>query len=407
MLVGADDRTDAVVLSGGGAKGAYEIGVLQALFAGASPATGFRPLEVEVYTGTSVGAYNASFLVAQGTLPSLAAVDALARIWRQVFANTPESCGNGVFRVRGAPLQLGDAGCLLHPLQELADLGRDALYFATYAVTRGSEFLRSDAPLLERALQTIDISAFVSPQPLYENTRRTIDLQALGASPRTLTVIASNWALATVRHFQKEEIAVSVGIPAILASAAIPGLFPPVLIDGVPFVDGGVLMNTPLKPAIADGAGVLHIIYLDPCLLDIPFPEYPDTLDTVYRLWAIQQAEAFRKDTATVAAINREIEAHERIDESGRLRRDLAALLPISRVLQRQAAGRPYRPLTVHNYRPSTDLGGALGLLDFRLDNIDKLIAMGYDETVNHDCREAGCVLPDHSPSDYRTAAAA
>jgi predicted acylesterase/phospholipase RssA len=215
---------EAVVLSGGGAKGAYEVGVLQALIAGQSPATGYRPLEPAIYTGTSVGAYNVSFLAAKGGLPATA---------------------------------------------------------------------------------------------------------------------------------------------AIVASASIPGIFPPVPIDGVLFVDGGVLMNTPLKPAIRDGADVLHVVYLDPCLLDVPFPRYPNTLDTFYRLYAIQQAKAFRRDTATVAAFN-----------------------------LKAAADGSYRLLTVHNYRPQTDLGGALGLLDFRQEVVDSLIAQGYQDAVNHDCTQSQCVFP-------------
>ena len=43
-------------------------------------------------------------------------------------------------------------------------------------------------------------------------------------------------------------------IEAILASAAIPGIFPPVHIDGSDFIDGGIVDNTPISQAIAAGA---------------------------------------------------------------------------------------------------------------------------------------------------------
>lgn len=400
MLAPGDSRTDALVLSGGGAKGAYEIGVMKALFEGASPATGYRPLEVEVYTGTSVGAYNASFLVSRSTLPSLDGLAELERIWLQRFANTPTSCGSGVVRLRSLPLQLGDPGCLLRPFEDARHLAGDAIFWAGYAVTRGTEFLTSDAPLRTRVLDTIDLSALLDPRPLYETVDATIDLAGLRASRRTLTILASNWLFGTVRLFDRMEIADRVGTRAILASTAIPGILPPVVIDGVPFVDGGALMNTPLRPAIRDGADVLHVIYLDPCIVNVPFPRYPATLDTFYRMWAIQQAQAFREDIRTVHRINVELEHLGRLGLGSGQRAPAAHLLPFSRVLQRRAEGRDYRPLVVHSYRPRTDLGGAEGLLDFRQDVLERLIATGYQDAVQHDCRAAGCVLTRLGPAD-------
>ena len=95
---------DDVVLTGGGAKGAYEIGILNALFAGRSPSTGFQPVVVEVFAGTSVGANNTAFLVSQATVPPALAVADLEDIWRRRIANTDLSCGSGVFRLRAGPL---------------------------------------------------------------------------------------------------------------------------------------------------------------------------------------------------------------------------------------------------------------------------------------------------------------
>jgi len=50
----------AAILSGGGATGAFEVGVLKALIKGMSPATGNQPLSFDIVTGTSVGAFNAA-----------------------------------------------------------------------------------------------------------------------------------------------------------------------------------------------------------------------------------------------------------------------------------------------------------------------------------------------------------
>ena len=53
-----------------------------------------------------------------------------------------------------------------------------------------------------------------------------------------------------------------------------------------------------------------------------------------------------------------------------------------------------YRPLAVHRYRPTTDLGGAETFLDFSLPTIDRMMRQGYEDALSHDCRDAQCVLP-------------
>ena len=56
-------KKTALVLSGGGATGAYEVGVIKALVAGRSPSTGFQPLEPDAFLGNSIGCFNATMLV--------------------------------------------------------------------------------------------------------------------------------------------------------------------------------------------------------------------------------------------------------------------------------------------------------------------------------------------------------
>lgn len=55
--------------------------------------------------------------------------------------------------------------------------------------------------------------------------------------------------------------------PALLASAAIPGVFPPVEIDGVIYVDGGVAANVPVRQAIAFGAKSAIVLNANPATL--------------------------------------------------------------------------------------------------------------------------------------------
>src|SRR5262252_5790761 len=89
----------AVILSGGGANGAYEIGVMKALFAGLSPATNYQPLEPDIFVGTSVGSCNAAFLVAQWATYNTLSIANLERIWLDNVSSNGQKCDNGVFRV--------------------------------------------------------------------------------------------------------------------------------------------------------------------------------------------------------------------------------------------------------------------------------------------------------------------
>ena len=70
-------RKNAVILSGGGANGAYEVGVLKALFRGESASTNHRPLKPEIFAGTSIGAFNAALIVSLLVSESSEAVDQL------------------------------------------------------------------------------------------------------------------------------------------------------------------------------------------------------------------------------------------------------------------------------------------------------------------------------------------
>ncbi|MES1241633.1 MAG: patatin-like phospholipase family protein [Acidobacteriota bacterium] len=391
-------RDTAIVLSGGGAKGAYELGVMRALFEGASPASGHRPVEAQIFTGTSVGGYNASFLASQGGVASIAALDRLEGIWRKRIAKTPETCGNGIYRVRGLPLQGLDPGCLERPLDTLLEWANDGLFFANYAVVRGLNLLSSQAPLRARLAEAIDVSAFFSTRPFESLITKTIDLDALRVSDKQLVIAASNWLAGTLRLFSKEEIASPLGHLRIEASASIPGMFPPVVIEGVPYADGGVLLNTPLRPAIRLGAEVIHVIYLDPLIEKIPFPQLPNTFDTLYRLYAIGLAANMKNDILTAQEINASLQ----LAQGGAEREEPDRGIRLAhRVVERARQGRPYKWVEVHRYRPTTDLGGGGGLLDFRSDFIDQTIRLGYQNAANHDCGAAGCLLLDRPPARH------
>src|ERR1044072_6959913 len=108
-----NDQRQAVVRSWGGADGAYAVGVLKALCEGASPATGYVPLRPSVFVGSSIGAFNAAFVVGHAGAQAdfvLAAGD-LQKLWLDQLSDEPSRCGNGAYRFRANPLNFLDPRC--------------------------------------------------------------------------------------------------------------------------------------------------------------------------------------------------------------------------------------------------------------------------------------------------------
>jgi NTE family protein len=187
------------VLGGGGARGAAQVGVLQALFeAGVDP-----PIKI---VGTSVGALNGSAIAAY---PSLAGTMMLREVWvsRQAIE---------VFRA--------------HPVgMILSGLRRDQVSaFPQQNIRR----------LIERAQALTGITTF-------EQLRVP------------LAVVATDLNAGKPAVFRAGDLT-----PALLASTAIPGLFPTVRIGDREHFDGGVVDNTPLNIAVDDGAKEILAISL-------------------------------------------------------------------------------------------------------------------------------------------------
>ena len=100
-----------------------------------------------------------------------------------------------------------------------------------------------------------------------------------------------------------------------------PGIFPPVEIPPEVFVDGGVLMNTPLAPAIHAGGTEIHVVYLDPEISPIPLSEFQTTLDTLQRTFSIALAGIFNRDIEAAERINRSLALALGLERSERRRR--------------------------------------------------------------------------------------
>ena len=123
--------SDGLVLSGGGATGAYEVGVLKALLTGRSPVTGHKPLELGSIAATSIGTFNASVLLSNYDGQAWdGAVAALESTWVDKVSALGAISPNGVYRYRPDFIEWLNLSTWLSPLQPARELASDASYLA-------------------------------------------------------------------------------------------------------------------------------------------------------------------------------------------------------------------------------------------------------------------------------------
>ena len=215
----------AMILSGGGARGAYEVGVLWYVFDELTRLRGGPP-RVDILSGTSVGAINACFLTAHLQDPMLG-MRRLVDLWSEI--EITRVLGFGLRQVVGLPriaLGGGSVGHGLFDVRPMAELVQREISWR--AVARS---------LRKRHLHALSVST------TEVSTGRTVvfmhtapDVEIPPPPPRT--------------YFRPDHI----GPEHALASAAIPLLFPAVRIDEELYLDGGLRQNTPIAPAIRLGA---------------------------------------------------------------------------------------------------------------------------------------------------------
>jgi NTE family protein len=225
-----------LVLSGGGARAAYQVGALRAL---SELRAGDTSSAFNVLAGLSAGAINAAALAADADdFPK--AVEVLTDTWLSL---TPDS----VYRTDLGTL----AGLGARWLKDVTTGGMLGASRANCLLDTGP--LRS---LLARRLDIARISQHVASGAL-----RGVAVSATNYLTGTIITFfdAAPEVKPWVRH-DRISMRERLTLDHVMASAAIPIFFPPVSIDGRLFGDGGVRMTTPVSPAIHLGADKLLAI---------------------------------------------------------------------------------------------------------------------------------------------------
>ncbi len=225
----APKNRTALILSGGGARGAYEVGVLSYVLDHIGRLRK-NPLRFDFILGTSVGAINACFLAAHAADPALAA-RRLGNIWTEI--DIGEVLRFGLKQMTSLPRLLLGGGAESVGIFDVSPMTR--LVEREIPWRSVTKSLRA-GHLAALSVSTTEVSS--GKTVLFMQTRGDIALPT-HAPPRTV-----------IRNTR-------VGPHHALASAAIPVLFPQVRIGSELFMDGGVRQNTPIAPAL--GLGATHV----------------------------------------------------------------------------------------------------------------------------------------------------
>jgi NTE family protein len=222
-----------LVLSGGGARAAYQVGVLRAV----AEILGKNPFQV--LTGESAGAINATFLAAR--MENFE--EASTELWKRWEAVRVEK----VFH--------------LNPWQ----LAGDALFWAKSLFMGGTAgqscalSILDSSPLREFIGSGIDFTHI--PKLIKSGKLNAVAVSATNyATGSGITFFDSNRKIKPWANSQRASEETIITLDHVMASTSLPVLFPPVKIQNSFFGDGSIRLKTPLSPAIHLGANKIFAV---------------------------------------------------------------------------------------------------------------------------------------------------
>lgn len=321
-----------LVLAGGGMRGAYEVGVLQGMVdvlqLGPADAAPFQFI-----AGTSVGAINSAFLAANSHTPNLG-LPALIDAWGELNFS------------RDLQLRLGPW---------LEQLIRGARSPSPSDVYLGSSLLDPE-PLEDLVSTRVDWDQL--HQNIAQGKLNGLLIAALEVvTGRTVVFneLSPDLEFASAKDPRRTSRAEPITAAHVLASAAIPMLFPARRVGDEFYCDGGLRFNTPIAPVIRSGARRVVVIstarssavtWSKP---SVKLEYYPTAGFLLGKVMNALLLDPLDYDLQVMQRINRLLELHARaLDLPNQLEAD---------ALFTETRGMPYRPIDILVFSPSQDIG--------------------------------------------------
>ena len=207
-----------LVFQGGGALGAYQAGVYQALHEAG--------IEPDWIIGTSIGAINASLIA--GNKPDQR-LPRLKEFWDRMAHKTVWS---------GSALSYWNT--LAHGIRGFFEPNPMA-------------FLGTHVPL------GADKAGYYSTAPLEKTLCELVDFSLVNRRQPRLTVGAAHVRTSQMKYFDSRDV--EIGVKHVMASGALPPAFPAVRVDGELYWDGGILSNTPTEVIFDDNPRRSSLIF--------------------------------------------------------------------------------------------------------------------------------------------------
>ncbi|MDH3283947.1 MAG: patatin-like phospholipase family protein [Acidobacteriota bacterium] len=280
----------ALVLTGGGARAAYQVGLLCCL------ARRFPDLRIPILTGVSAGAINAAHLANhRGTFAE--SVGALVKIWTQLTTER-------IYRV------------------DSRELLTNVLRWTFSIVSGGSSAL----PRVKGLVDTAPLGELLVEVVRQGGREGGVDDNISSGRLQAFAITATSYATGQSvtwcqgREFEpwrrpnRRSVETSVSVDHVMASAALPLVFPAVFVEGAWHGDGGIRLATPFAPALHLGADrILAISTRHQPPAREPEPEHAETYPAPVQVAGVMMnavfLDALDQDALTLERINKLVRA--------------------------------------------------------------------------------------------------
>ena len=324
-----------VVFQGGGALGAYQAGVYQALHE-----SGIEP---DWVIGTSIGAINASLIAGNAPEERLPALEAF---WRRVSKHQ-------------LPLGVDASVWQSMSFAHTVSCGIPGFFSPNLWAHLGGHIKLG-----------AESAGYYSTEPLKQTLEDLVDFERINRGGPRLTIGAALVRTSQMRYFDSRDTPLDAR--HIMASGALPPAFPAVRIDGELYWDGGILSNTPAEAIFDDYPRFDSLVFA--VHLWNPVGREPETMwDVAHRQKDVQYSSRIANHIARQSQTHRLRHVIEELSDL--LPQDVLAR---TRVQELVAHGCPTRMHIVRLMAPSLDHDDQTKDVDFSASGIQRRWSAGY-----------------------------